>query len=102
MASGRIAAVDMPAGVNTVLYEMPTGRILVLNVGISNRNDEDVKIRLALVDGGINDLADSDYLEYNTVVRANGMLERSGIALAGEQSLIGYSDTGNVSFTVWG
>ncbi|MBE9509863.1 MAG: hypothetical protein IMY71_03225 [Bacteroidetes bacterium] len=102
MASGRIAAVDMKVGINTLLYKMPTGQIQVLNVGISNRNDSDVKVRLAFVDGGINDLADSDYLEYNTVVRANGVLERSGIALAGEQSLIGYSDTGNVSFMVWG
>ena len=102
MASGRIAAVDMEAGVNTVLYEMPTGRILVLNVGISNRNDEDVKIRLALVNGGLSDLADSDYLEFDTIIRATGVLERTGIALAGEQSLIGYSDTGNVSFIIWG
>lgn len=102
MPSGRLAAVDMPAGINTVIYEMPTGKIQVFSINISNRNDSDVKIRLALVDGGLSDLADSDYLEYDTVVRANGVLERSGIALAGEQSLIGYSDTGNVSFTVWG
>ena len=102
MASGRIATVDMPAGVNTVLYTMPTGQIQVLNVGISNRNDEDVKTRLALVDGGLSDLTNADYLEFDTIIRANGVLERTGIALAGEQSLVGYSDTGNVSFTVWG
>lgn len=102
MASGRIAAVDMKAGINTLLYKMPTGQIQVFNVGISNRNDSDVKIRLAFVDGGISDLADSDYIEYDTMIRANGVLERSGIALAGEQSLIGYSDSANVSFVIFG
>jgi len=99
MASGRIATVDMPAGVNTVLYTMPVGVILVLTVGICNRNSSDVKIRLAFTDGG--DLTDADYLEYDTIVRANGVFERTGIALAGEQVLIGYSDKENVSFAIW-
>jgi hypothetical protein len=100
MSSGRIATVDMPAGVNTVIYTMPAGMIQELIVGICNRNDSDVKIRLAFTDGDI-EPTDADYLEYDTIIRANGVLERTGIALNGEQVLIGYSDTGNVSFAVW-
>lgn len=101
MASGRIATVDMPAGANTVLYTMPTGRIQVLTVGVCNRNNSDVKVRLAFTDGDV-EPAKADYLEYDTTVRANGVFERTGIALNGEQVLIGYSDTENVSFAVWG
>lgn len=100
MASGRITTVDMPAGVNTVLYTMPVGTIQVLTVGVCNRNSSDVKIRLAFTDGAT-EPTNADYLEYNTIVRANGVFERTGIALAGEQVLIGYSDTGNVSFGIW-
>lgn len=99
MASGRIATVDMPAGVNTVIYTMPSGTIQVLTIGVCNRNTSDVKIRLAFTNGG--ELTDADYLEYDTLVRANGVFERTGIALAGEQVLIGYSDTANVSFAIW-
>lgn len=100
MASGRIATVDMPASINTVLYTMPTGMIQVLTVGVCNRNSSDVKIRLAFTDGDI-EPAKADYLEYDTIIRANGVFERTGIALNGEQVLIGYSDKGNVSFAVW-
>ena len=100
MASGRIATVDIPAGVNTVLYTMPVGRIQVLTVGVCNRNSSDVKIRLAFTDGAT-EPTDADYLEYDTTIQANGILERTGIALNGEQVLIGYSNTGNVSFTIW-
>lgn len=99
MASGRIATIDMPANVNTVIYKMPTGTIQILTIGVCNRNTSDVKIRLAFTNGG--ELTDADYLEYDTLVRANGVFERTGIALAGEQVLIGYSDTANVSFAVW-
>jgi len=101
MASGRIATVDMPVGVNTVLYTMPVGMIQVLTVGVCNRNSLDVKIRLAFTDGAT-EPTNADYLEYDTIVRANGVFERTGIALNGEQVLIGYADIGNVSFSVWG
>lgn len=102
MAHGLITAVDMQAGVNTVIYTMPVGLIQVLNISIANRNDKDVKIRLAIVDGGLNVLGNANWLEYDTILRENGLIVRYGLALNGEQSLIGYSDTGNVSFVLWG
>ena len=100
MPSGRIATVDMPAGVNTVIYTMPTGTIQVLTIGVCNRNNSDVKIRLAFTDGAT-EPAKADYLEYDTIIRANGVFERTGITLNGEQVLIGYSNIKNVSFAVW-
>ncbi|GAG20099.1 unnamed protein product, partial [marine sediment metagenome] len=45
-------------------------------------------------------LDDADYLEYDVTIRANGLIIRSGIELAPTQSLVGYSDTSNVSFQV--
>lgn len=100
MASGRLAAVDMPAGVNTLIYQGPGGRADFVDIGICNRNETDVRIRLALTDIS-GELNDSDYLEYDTVLRANGVIEREGVTLAGKQALIGYSDAANVSFAVW-
>lgn len=102
MAHGLITAVDIQAGVNTVIYTMPAGLIQVLNLNISNRNNKDVKVRLAIMDGGLDVLTDANWLEYDTILRKNGLIIRYGLALNGEQSLVGYSDAGNVNFVLWG
>lgn len=102
MPSGKLASIDIKAGVNTLIYAAPGGRAFNVTVRICNRNDSDVQIRLALLDGDLSTMSDKDYLEYNTLLRANGVIERSEISLAQYQSLIGYSDIGAVNFQVGG
>lgn len=102
MPSGRLAAIDIDAGVDTLLYTAPGGRAFNVTVRICNRNTDDVKIRLALLKGAMQSFSPEDYLEYNVWIRANGLIERSGISMAQYQSLVGYSDTANVSFQVGG
>ena len=97
MTSGRLSAVDITAGVNTSLYTCPTSFPMKVTVSITNRNNKDVVIRLARLDGTLDD---ADYIEYDITIRANGLIERFGIELAPTQSLVGYSDTSNVSFQV--
>ena len=92
MPSGILAAVDMKAGVDTLLYTMPSGMAQKLTVNICNKNTSDVLIRL--VANGIS-------LEHDTIIRANGTLEKTEIALGGEQALRGYSDSSDVHFAVW-
>jgi len=92
MPSGILATVNAVAGVDTLLYEMPHGMSRELAVNICNKNTSDALIQLTTE--GIS-------LEYNTTIRANGVLERSDIALGGGQSLRCYSDSSNVHFTVW-
>lgn len=92
MPSGILAAVDMPAGVDTLLYTMPSGTARRVTVNICNKNSNDVLIRLTVV--GAN-------LEHDTIIRANGVLEKTEIALGGGQSLRGYSNSANVHFAVW-
>lgn len=101
MPSGRLAAIDISAGTNTLIYEAPGGRAIEVSVGICNRNSEDALIRLALLDGGLGTLAAEDYLEYDVVIRSGGVIERSDLKMAAYQSLVGYSDIANISFSVW-
>jgi hypothetical protein len=70
-------------------------------VGICNRNNEDAVIRLALLNSGLETLAAEDYIEYDVVIRPGGVLERTDLKMAAYQSLVGYSDIANVSFSVW-
>lgn len=92
MSSGILAALEIPVGVNTVIYTGPTGMARNVTVGICNKNKADVAIRL---------FVEGVSLEHDTVIRANGMLEKTDIALSGEQVLTGYSDSANVDFVVW-
>lgn len=102
MASGRLGAVDISATTNTSLYVVPASTVATVNVSIANRNASAVVIRLAHLNGAIGTLANEDYIEYDVTIPANGVLERSGIVMATTHSLVGYSDTANVSFQVWG
>lgn len=102
MSLGRLAAIDISAGTNTLIYTVPTKSVdFSLTLNICNRNNSDVVIRFAFVDGVLTDLADEDWIEYDITIRAGGILERSSIKMVPGQSIIGYSDTKNVNFTVW-
>jgi hypothetical protein len=93
MASGILAALEMPVGANTTIYTGPSGMAQGVTVNICNKNDTDVTIRL---------FAKGISLEYDTIIRANGTLEKTDISLGGEQSLVGYADSANVDFVVHG
>lgn len=93
MPSGILAALEIPVGVNTTIYTGPSGTAQKVTVSICNKNTTDVAIRL---------FAKGISLEYDTIIRANGVLEKTDIALGGEQSLVGYSDSANVDFVVHG
>ena len=102
MTLGRLAAIDINAGINTLIYTVPerTGEFSA-TFNICNRNDSDVVIRFAIVDGVLADLAVEDWTEYNITIRAGGLIERSELKMKSGQSIVGYSDSGNVGFQVW-
>ena len=100
---GKLASVSPEAGVNTFLYS--PGRIgFYATLAITNRNDKDVKIRVAVIDSeddDINDLAVDDWIEYDVTLRANGLIERTDIAIKDRNSIIVYANTSNVNFALW-
>ena len=102
MSLGRLNAVDITAGTDTLIYTVPerAGEFSA-TLNICNRNDSDVVIRFAIVDGILADLAVEDWTEYNITVRAGGLIERSELKMKPGQSIVGYSDSGNVNFAVW-
>ena len=82
MASGRFGKANPAANADADVYTVPPGMVTTANVCFCNRTAAPVSVRLAVRSGP---LADSDYLEYGTTIPANGILERTGIAMtAGE------------------
>jgi len=103
MTLGRLAAVDISAGINTLIYTVPErSSNFDATVNICNRNKTtNAIIRLAFVHGVLANLADTDWIEYDVVIKPGGLIVRDGIEMMNGQSLVGYSNINNVSFTVW-
>ena len=101
MTSGRLSAVDISAGTNTLIYTVEGSKSFEVTLNICNRNDSDIVIGWAFVDGVLADLVDADWIESNVTVRAGGGIERPGIQMTPGQSIVGYSNKSNVGFQVW-
>lgn len=101
MASGKLGSADLAATTNTLLYTVPASTVTTANVRVCNRNAAaSVKVRVAIGTGA--SPATTDYIEYDTAIPANGILEDTGVVLAAGEKVWVYSDTANVSVRVHG
>jgi hypothetical protein len=101
MATGRLAAENIAATTNTTVYTCPVSTFAVVTVNICNRNaSSDRLIRLAVATTGTPSVG--EFIEYDTELLANGVLERTGIVLAAGQQLVVYSSATDISAVVYG
>jgi len=100
MASGRLCAVDLVATTNTTTYTVPANKTATLNVSICNRNASAVTVRLALAETGTPDAA--EWIEYDTPLAANSVLERTGLMLDAGKKVVAYSSAAHVSVVACG
>ena len=102
MATGRLNGVDLTTTSATSVYTCPVTTFSVVSVSICNRTATAVTIRLALTVSGSTP-ANTDYLEYDASLSANGVLERTGIVMTAGNQLVVTAGTGNaVSVVVVG
>jgi hypothetical protein len=94
MATGRLGAQDLPAGgTGTVLYQCPADTFAVVTVNMVNRTAGDVSVRIA-VSASPTPL-DSEFVEYDSTIIPNGVLERTGFVLdAAKYVIVRASGTG--------
>ena len=82
MSSGRLGSAALAAAADTDLYTVPAGTVATVNINLCNRTAGAITVRIAIRAGA---LADAHYIEYDTSIPANGVLERTGLAMsAGE------------------
>lgn len=99
MASGRLGKADLTATTDVDVYTVPAGVVATANVSLCNRGTAPVTVRVAVRSGT---LVDSDFIEFDSEIPPNGVLERTGIALSAGEVITCRADLSGVSVRVHG
>jgi hypothetical protein len=101
MASGVLGRVSLASTTLTTVYTVPLGTLAYLNVNVANRTGASAAVRIGLAQTAAAPLT-SEYIEYDSFVAPNGILERTGLVLDAGWSVVAYSDKANVSVQAYG
>ena len=100
MATGRLGAENLPATTNTTEYTVPADTFAVVTVSVANRSATNRNVRIALAAADTPDNA--EYLEYDSQLIGNGVLERGGIVMDTGKKIVAYANSTDVSVVVYG
>lgn len=100
MATGILGIQNLLAATNTTLYEVPANTFSVVTVSICNRNASNITVRLAMSTSA--SPADSEFIEYDTQIGPNGVLERTGLVLDSGKFIVVRSNSATVSAVAYG
>lgn len=101
MATGRLGAVDLAATTLTNVFQVTAGKTASFSVSLCNRNATSVTVRLALATASAAPAA-TEWLEYDTTIQANSVLERTGLVLDATKYVVGYASGTGVSVVAYG
>ena len=105
MANGILGSVSLPATDYTGVYLVPEDTFAVVTVSIVNKNTTSVTVRLAIAKTdptGATAPVGDDYLEYDTEILPNGVLERTGIVIDASRQVYAYSSSAQTGVMVYG
>jgi len=101
MPSGVFAKLNIAAATwTTLVAPAPSGTFKVATVNLCNRTSSDIKVRIALA--ASTTVADTDYIEYDTTIVANGVLERTGILIDSTFGIQVYAATAGITAAAYG
>ena len=103
MATGRLGIADFTvvgAATNFTLYECPVDTFTVLTVSVCNRAATVCTIQIAIA--SLATPTTAEYIEFNTQLTANGVLERTGLVLKAGEKLVVRSSAVGVSAVAYG
>lgn len=100
MATGILGQAAPAATTNTVIYTVPASTVTVATISIVNTSAFSIAVRLALASSGTP--TTSEYIEYDTIIAANGVLERSGIVMNATEAVVVFGSAVGLSVSVYG
>ena len=82
MATGRLGIANITTTADTTVYTVPASTFSVVSVNIVNRSSSaSAQIRIAVASAATPAANGSEYIEYDSALVANGILERTGIVM---------------------
>lgn len=100
MATGVLGQAAPAATTNTTVYTVPAATVAVATVSIANTTISPIAVRLAVASSGTPTA--SEFVEYDTVIAANGVLERSGIVMNASEAVVVFASAAGLAVSVYG
>lgn len=100
MPSGILGQSTPSANTNTSVYTVPATKVATMNINIVNRGSTMSTVRLAIASTGTP--ANSEFIEFDAIIPANGVLERTGIVAQAAEQVVVFASTANTSVNVYG
>lgn len=100
MPSGKLGNANLTAATNTTLYTVPADKVATINASFVNRTSGSIAVRMAISAIATPTLA--EYVEYDAVIPANGVLERSGIVCGSGELVVCYASATGISVRIFG
>lgn len=87
MATGRLGTANITTTSNTTIYTCPASTFAVISVSVANRSSSAAaSVRIALASSATP--GSDEWLEYDSSLVANGVIERTGIVMDAGKLLV--------------
>jgi hypothetical protein len=99
MPTGRLGTANITTTADTTVYTVPASTFSVVSVNIANRSSSAaVNIRIAVASTASPTVA--EYIEYDSQLVANGVLERTGIVMDAGKLIVVQTPTATPTLSV--
>lgn len=99
MATGRLGTANVTTTANTAVYTVPASTFSVISVNVVNRSSSAAaSIRIAVATSSTPGL--DEWIEYDSSLVANGVLERTGIVMDAGKVLVIQTPTATPTLSV--
>ena len=101
MATGRLGVSSPAATTATNLFQVGAGKVATFSLSICNTNAASVTVRVGLCTTSAT-FGTGEYIEYDTVILGNSVMERTGLVLDATKYVVVYASTTGVNFVAYG
>jgi hypothetical protein len=101
MARGILGTADANNGSLATIYTVPADNFAVVSINVCNRNATAQTVKVALTSDPAAVQA-NEYIEFNTELLGNGVLERTGIVIDAGKSIVAEANSADLGVVVFG